>query len=332
MTTYVQPQEDVEVAVARTFARLDHPVLAGPELRTVDQNGAPVARTTEVLPARLPDLFAGDQLVVLGQYRGDEDLRFELGGVTPAGKRKFSFVLPVRSATTRHAFVARLWASRQIGFLVDELRQRGGDLGGPPAHAGADPFADPRLRELRDEILRLSTRFGVLGEYTAFLATEGSDLGNWRDLAMLCQNVLHDRAIAMRSGAGAVSQGYNNWQQKGQVVSNYKNVWLDERLQAVETTAIQQICDRAFFRRGDRWIDGNSVVNGKVEPDRRVEFGSAEFFGLLRRLEAQGRAGVLSLRGEILLDLDGSNVLVTPASAGTQHIEGKETQSQEAVR
>ncbi len=327
-TTYVAPEEDVERAVARTFARLDHPVLGEPRLATFDAAGGSSPRLVEVLPARLPDLFAGDQLVVLGQYRGEDDLRFTLTGTSPAGEKSYSFVLPVRTASTRHAFVPRLWASRQIAFLVDELRQRGGDLGGSPRVAGADPFADPRLRELRDEVLRLSTRFGVLGEYTAFLATEGSDLGDWHGLVRQCQGELGTRALAVRSGIAAVNQGCNLWQQKGQSRANYKNGYLDANMQEVETTTIQQICDRAFFRRGERWIDGCSVVKGNVAADATVEFGSAPFFALLRRLETHGRAGVLSLHGEILLELDGRNVLVTTTSAAaapTDTLDPKET-------
>ena len=310
VTTYVLPDEDVEVKVARAFARLDHPVLAEPRLSTVDGEGKPSARTSEMLPARLPDLFAGDQLVVLGQYRGDDDLRFVLAGDTLAGRKQHQFVLPVRSATTRHAFVPRLWASRQIAFLVDELRQQGADPSALGSRA-VDPFANPKLRELRDEIMRLSTKFGVLGEYTAFLATEGNDLGNWHNLTMACQNELNGRAMLTRSGAGAVNQGGNLWAQKTQERANYRNMWVDQNMQPVETTAIQQICDRAFFRRGERWIDGNSVVNKHLDADERVEFGSDRYEALRKRLEGEGRGGVLSLRGELLLEVDGRNVLIS---------------------
>ena len=139
-------------------------------------------------------------------------------------------------------------------------------------------------------------------------------------LVTACSDVLNGRAVALRSGAGAVSQGCNLWQQKAQSRSNYYNGWLDDRQQLVETTAVQQICDRAFFRRGDRWIDGNSVANGTVAPDECVPFGGARFFALLRRLENEGRAGVLSLRGEILLEVDGKNVLVTGSEPMTEEV------------
>lgn len=314
-TSYVLPEEDVERAVARTFARLAGPVLAEPVLRCVDDHGQTVQRVREVMPARLPDLFAGDQLVVLGQYRGEEELHFVLEGKGARGAERHAFRLPVRAASTRHAFVPRLWASRQIAFLVDELRQSGADLGGGLAAAGADAFRTPRARELRDEILRLSTRFGVLSEYTAFLATEGSDLGNWNALVTACQSELQGKAVATRSGAGAVSQGFNLWAQKGQTWNDYRNCFLDQNLQRVETAAVQQVCDRAFFKRGTRWIDGQSVLEQRLDPDERVEFASPRFFELLRQLEAEGRSGVLSLTGEVLVRIGTRNVLVTPAPA-----------------
>jgi Ca-activated chloride channel family protein len=310
-TTYVRPDEDVEVQVARTFARLGHPVLAAPQLGVATAAGEG-PRLRDVLPRQLPDLFAGDQLVVLGQYRGDAPLAFQLTGRGPAGDRHYAFTLPVAAATTAHSFVPRLWASRQIAFLVDELRQAGADLGGPLARPGTDPFQSPRFRELRDEILRLSTRFGVMSEYTAFLATEGSRLDDWQALTVACQDVLAGRAVQTRSGAGAVSQGCNLWQQKGQVALNPRNAYLDAELHMVESTAVQQVCDLAFYRRGTRWIDGNAVLQQQLEPGLRIEVGSAAWFTLAKRLEGERRAGVLALPGEILLRLDGQNVLVHP--------------------
>ncbi|MCA8965363.1 MAG: VWA domain-containing protein [Planctomycetes bacterium] len=311
VTTYVLPDEDVETRVAGLFARLGQPTLAGPALTTVDDQGKDVARLAEVLPIRLPDLFAGDQLVVLGQYRGDDDLQFRLTGQGPEGARSFRFTLPVRSASTRHAFVPRLWASRQIAFLVDELRQRGGDLGAPLTYGRPDPFSDPKLRELRDEILRLSTRFGVLSEYTSFLATEGSNLGDWGSLVTSCQAFLQNRAVDVRSGAGAVNQGTNLWAQKGQTRANYFNGYLDQNLNLVQTVAVQQVRDCAFYKRGDRWIDSRSVLGKRVEPDEQVQFGSPRYLEVQLALQREGRAAVLSLQGEVLLQLDGRNVLVT---------------------
>jgi Ca-activated chloride channel family protein len=312
-TAYVLPEEDVEVKVARTFARLGNPMLAAPSLRAAPA-GALAARLREVLPRQLPDLFAGDQLVVLGQYVGEEPLRFTLAGRAPTGPAAYEFTFSLARASTANGFVPRLWASRQIAFLVDELRQQGGDLGTALA-GGVDAFRQPRLRELRDEILRLSTRFGVLGEYTAFLATEGSRLDDWHALANACQDALTGRAVATRSGLAAINQGCNLWNQKQQYVANPRNAWLDPQMKVVEVDTIQQVCDRAFLRRGNTWYDGHAVSKQRLVADRRVVLGSPEFFELVRRLERERRSGILSLRGEILLEIDGQNVLVTADGA-----------------
>jgi hypothetical protein len=105
--------------------------------------------------------------------------------------------------------------------------------------------------------------------------------------------------------------GYNLWAGKEQSTTNYRNGYIDEKLQRVETSAIQQICDRAFYRRGTRWIDCQSVLEQKLEPDERVELGSPRWFELVRELERTGTSGVLSLPGEVLLRVQGKNVLVT---------------------
>ncbi|MGK0264969.1 MAG: hypothetical protein ACI8UD_003632, partial [Planctomycetota bacterium] len=218
------------------------------------------------------------------------------------------------------AFVPRLWASRQIAFLVDELRQQGGDLGAPFGAPRRDPFADPRLRELRDEILRLSARFGVLGEYTAFLATEGSKLDDWKSLSMACQDSLQGRAVVTRSGAAAVNQGQNLWAQKAQTVANPRNYYLDRNLKLVEPSQALQVCDRAFFLRGNRWVDGNSVVAKSIKPDEIVAFASVRYFQLNNELAKQGNSGVLSLKGEILLSYGGKNVLIQAAPPQTAEL------------
>lgn len=332
VTTYVQPEEDVELKVARTFARLGKPLLGEPVLHTVDAAGQPDSRVSDSLPARLPDLYTGDQLVVLGRYRGEADLHFELRGIAHDGERRFEFALPVAGATVRHAFVPRLWASRQIAFLVDELRQKAGDLGGPPQVAGADPFTAPHLRELRDEILRLSTEFGVLGEYTSFLATEGSRLDDWSALTTACTTVLQGRAVAVRSGIAAVNQGYNLWAQKGQERTNYANFYLDAGMQPVVTTGVQQVCDRALFKRGDRWIDSRNVVQQRLQPDETVPFASPRYFALVDQLAAQGRTAVLSLKGEVLLTIEGHTILFSAPTAEPFPLPTPAVPSQEIVR
>lgn len=304
-STYVLPKEDVEVKVARVFKKLCGPVLSSPELVALDDKGEVSTRAVrERYPQIVPDVFDGDALVVLGQYRDEGALAMRLSGKDGGDDRRFRFDFDLGKATTQNAFVPRLWASRRVAHLIDQVRQAGA-ADGRPRPAGVDPFADPKLRELRDEILRLSAEFGILTEYTSFLATEGTQLGDWPTLIGACQTELHNRAYATRSGLDALNQGMNLKQfGKEQVTLNPSNCYLDGKLARVESTQVQQVCDRAFFKRGNQWIDGRVVTGGNLQPSRTILFGSPEHDALVQRLVKQGRAGTLSLTGEIVLQLD----------------------------
>jgi Ca-activated chloride channel family protein len=311
--TFVLPGEDVEVKVARVFQRLAGPLLTSPELRVVDRTGRPdPARVRDVVPAVLQDLFVGDQVVVLGRYVGEEPVCFVLSGDYLGRARRFRFSFDLKSATTRNSFVPRLWATRQIAVLVDAIRQLGADSD-RKALGGAEP-AYPEMKELVDEIVRLSTEFGVLTEYTAFLAREGTDLSRPDEVYMEVQNNLIARAVRTRSGLGSVNQSLNSaaQQQRAYVVKG--NTFYDANMEAVSVSNVQQVNDRAFYQRGNRWIDSQAFEpNADVKPDRTVQFGSDEFRQLALRLAEEGRAGTISLRGDILMVVDGQRILVTGA-------------------
>ena len=147
--------------------------------------------------------------------------------------------------------------------------------------------------------------------YTAFLATEGTDLADFNGLVVGCRNELESKAVQTRSGRGALNQGLNFNRQKGQAALNYRNRFVDEHLNRVEITTVEQRCDLAFFRRGRRWIDSRLIsVHQWMQPHEVLIIGSPQHTRLLRRLAGEGRQGVLSLSGEILLEVDGRAVLV----------------------
>ena len=281
----------------------------------LDESGEITTRATrDMLPERLPDLYEGDQLVVLGRYLASEPLRFRLTGNHLGTSRSFRFDLALSRADSRNSFVPRLWAARRIAALVDLIRQAGAENGQLPLAGGANLFSDPRYAELAEEILRLSTEFGILSEYTSFLATEGTDLGQWNDLVMACNTELDRRAVKTRFGEGAISQGRNYNAQKQQSALNLDNRYWDENNALVQTTAVRQVCDRAFFMREGRWVD-SQLISAKqaFTPQETIQFGSAEHTRLLGALAAEGRQGLLSLPGEILLNHAGKRVLIVNA-------------------
>jgi Ca-activated chloride channel family protein len=327
--TFVFPNENVEAKVSQVFKRLSGPVLAEPQIATLDGSGTVTTRAIrELLPNVLNDLYEGDQLVLLGQYQSEEPLHFRLSGNYLGTQRTFDLKFDLSKATTRNAFVPRLWANRKIARLVEIITEEGAEstasyyyrraasnavaynsAGIRSTATGAAEY-DPKMKELVDEIIRLSTEYGVLTEYTAFLATDGTDLNNLEALNGRARESLVNNAQNVRSGMGGVTQAANISNQVSQSNMNRSNGYLAQNNQRVEITTVQQITDRTFFKRNNRWVDSNALKNEAAKPDRVVEFGTPEFYKLVDQLLREGREGILALSGELLLVVDGKTVLI----------------------
>jgi len=301
---FVLPEEDVEVKIGKVFKRLTGPVLADIKIEVMDTKGKPaIGRTRDIISEKLPDMFEGDQLVLLGQYVGEKPIIFEISGNYLGRKRTFKFTFEFNKADVRNGFVPRLWASRKIAQLIDAVRQMGAD--------SAVSRDDPRTKELVDEIVRLSTEFGILTEYTAFLAREGTNLADREVVLRETSTLLESRGMRTRSGLGGVNQSRNMIQQKGQQTLNMRNEFYDEQMNRVSIATVQQINDRAYYQRENRWIDSRIVKTGSAaRPDKVVEFASDEFFEIVEKLARENRQGSIAIGGDVLLLIDGRRILI----------------------
>jgi len=342
-STFVLPQEDVEVKVGGVFRRLAGPAFANPTL-TVLGGAEELGRVTDLLPSELPDLFAGEQLVLLGRYIGDAPLRFQFAGLTANGPRKIEHRFALKKATTRNAFVSRLWANHKIGVMTEAIR----DLGADTLYGTARPnLADPKVKEMVDEIVRLSREFGILTEYTAFLAEEGTQLTGTDALNEEARANYSARALQSRSGLGGYNQEANLKKQIESKQLNRDNGFFDAELSKVTPGGIQQINDKTYWKRGNVWCDGRvalepttpnsssasgvalgieptpkgQTIAGKAAaaqfdpnlgfaPDRVVTVGTPEFNVVVDQLVAENRQGCLALRGEILVRVGQENILI----------------------
>jgi Ca-activated chloride channel family protein len=181
-SAYVKPDEDIEAPVARFYTKLTSPVLA--DLR-IEFDSSDINR---VYPRDLPDLFEGGQLVVAGRYRDSGRTTLRLSGRVGDERRRFEFPVELAPAGggASYDFVARLWALRRIGFIIDQI-----DLHG-------------RSKELVDELVALSTRYGILTPYTSFLADETVRLHAWAENAARAHRSLG--GLSTLSGAAGVGQ------------------------------------------------------------------------------------------------------------------------------
>jgi Ca-activated chloride channel family protein len=145
---YLKDSAALKDEVATFYDKISHPVLADLKL------GVDGVATFGTHPRALGDLFKGQQLVVVGRYRTPGRAKVTLTGETPKGKQTFTADVDFAARTTEHPFVARLWAQRQVGLMLDEIRQKGEQPG------------------LVAEVTQLATRFGIVTPYTSYLVVE----------------------------------------------------------------------------------------------------------------------------------------------------------------
>ncbi len=174
---YVLPEEDIEVKVSNFFAKIKEPVLANPTIKFTGD-----VRATKLYPSPLPDLFRGDQLVLVGRYSGKGDSAVVLEGSADGKKQKLTYEVRFPRNADDHEFIPRLWATRRVGYLLDEIRLHGENA------------------ELRDEVTDLARRYGIVTPYTAYLIVEDEARRNV-PLAMQSLPELSTDSVARKDAA-----------------------------------------------------------------------------------------------------------------------------------
>jgi Ca-activated chloride channel family protein len=148
-SAYVAPDERIDEAVSQFYAGISVPVLAQV---TAEFQG--VAVVDDLYPYPLTDLFAGEQLVVTGRYREAGPVEVVLRGQVNGEPREYRYTDLGLRDRGGEPFVARLWASRKIGALMEQVRREG------------------PTPEVVQAIVDLSLRYGIVTPYTAYLVEE----------------------------------------------------------------------------------------------------------------------------------------------------------------
>jgi Ca-activated chloride channel family protein len=148
-TEYVTPGESVERSLSTLASKIKHPVLTDLVIER-----SPV-RFTEVYPGNLPDLFAGEELVIFGRYENHSTgSNVTLTGNRAGRLERFSTAADFPDHQLSNDYIPRLWAARKLGFLTRTARLEG--------------HTEELLRDIRETALR----YGLLSEYTAYLVQE----------------------------------------------------------------------------------------------------------------------------------------------------------------
>lgn len=293
VSQYVLPEEDLEVKLSNFYAKIKEPVLANPTLKFTGQ-----VRVTKLYPAPLPDLFKGEQLVLVGRYSGDGPSAAIIGGTVNDAQKKFTADVDFAAESAGNDFIPRLWATRRVGYLLDEIRLHG------------------ESAELKSEVTELARQYGLVTPYTAYLILEDEAR---RGVPLALQSVpqLRTDAVAMeglakladsygkdRSGGLAVNSARANYAFKsaenfGQTAAGYADANRAYSFaapaapgSAASTVAVngasgggnpqlvqnsQFVNGRNFYQNGKQWVD-SEVQKQQINRRIRLQFNSPEYF------------------------------------------------------
>ncbi|MBS1992196.1 MAG: VWA domain-containing protein [Cyanobacteria bacterium SZAS LIN-3] len=193
---FLELGENLENALAAFYNKIKSPVLSDCQIK---YDGITVK---DVYPRAVKDIFAGTQVLLLGRYKAGGKSNVTVTGNVNGQPKSYVFPVDFAQAEASHGYLPRLWAMRRIGHL-SEVAQENGDN-----------------REVVDEIVALSQKYGIISAYTSFLVTDPSEdhrLANGgvrpmpmgRPMPMPMQMNMHQlRSRAGGGGAPAAALGF----------------------------------------------------------------------------------------------------------------------------
>jgi len=275
---YVEPKEDIEIKVSNFFTKINHPALTEIQL---DMGGV---ETDLVYPRALPDIFKGSQITLIGRYRNSADLdsvRLQLTGRSGTSFKTFFYDklrFPLRSES--NDFLPRLWATRRVGWLMEQIRSNG---------------------EQQE----------IVTPYTSYLALEPNAVvgGNAQNTLGFTLNRAPRAAPSPQKAADAKAiTGMAGVQQSRQARQQQEVVLVDAE---TASSAIRSAGGKTFYLRENVWTDSEFKAGSNL-PETAIKFGSDDYFALLKKKPSLGQ--FLSLGEQVVVVFEGKVYRITPAT------------------
>ena len=259
-TSYVRPTERIDEKVASLFTKMSTPVLADISL---DFDGITVE---ELYPSTLPDLFAGSQLVLVGRYRQAGPAVITLRGDVNGEEQVFVYEDNTFRTSGGDAFIPRLWATRAIGNLLQQIRLQG------------------ESEELVASVVNLSIRYGIITPYTSYLIEE-DDIFSQLGRQNLIDGVMEEAEMAPpaeASGEAAVDRAETSGgMAEASAPMALPTMTVSEGTSpspSVASQPVRLVGSKTFVWRDGRWLD---TAYDPSQPVQEVGFASDTYFDLL---------------------------------------------------
>lgn len=296
--TYVLPDEDIELKVSDFYSKAASPVLTDIKIE-FDKN----VRVSDVYDKKLPDLFKGGSISLMGRYKGAGKSTITVSGNINGVRKSFQYAVNLSDENTELDFIPNLWASRAVGYLLDQIRLHG------------------ESEELVTEVTRLAKKHGIITPYTSYLILEDEATAVRDRNVQEEDQILRPRALnapqmtedidfdeevetisGLNHGASAKKKdGKTSVRASKESQAMNKASNLSDAKQGVErldykdnlgnnrnlSEGIVNIQGRAMYNNNNEWLDANISLNqDKNIKTNRVKFNSEAYYKLMENQEA----------------------------------------------
>ncbi|HRA48825.1 MAG TPA: VWA domain-containing protein, partial [Thermomicrobiales bacterium] len=283
VSSYVRPGERIDEVVSAFYAKVGSPVLTNLAL-----DWGTVA-VQELYPNPLPDLYAGSQLALVGQYRTGGATTVTLKGMVNGGELSFPYPEQVFTSASGgpNDFLPRLWATRKIGYLLTQIRLN-----------GENP-------ELVQAVVDLSVQYGIVTPYTSYLITE-DDILTQSGRDRVADAEATQAGGQPTTGAPAVDKAAD----QGNMSSSEQAAPVNGTAADGTTgNAIRVVGSRTYVNQNGVWID--TAIDPSTAKPIKIVFLSADYFAFLAT--NPGLAKALALGDHIMLIAGGTVYEIMPS-------------------
>ena len=295
---YVSENEDLEIKISTLFSKLTHPVLTDVDLQF---HGIDVK---QIYPRKIGDVFLQSNIILLGRYTSPGAARITLSGNIKDQKVQMDYEADFPKLEKQNSFIGKIWATRKIGFLLDQIRKNGAN------------------DELKDEIIRLAKRYGILTPYTSFLVLEDEspERINLRE-AMRPRGAAPSAAFKAKreqysleslqfedSGADAVGASRQMNTMKSAAAPAPKptrNVEMESA--GVKMPDFKEVDGKTFYYIENKWVD--SEIKGK-KADKVIKTWSSAYFDMLKKHPELGN--YFSLGEKLIVNFNNQIIEINP--------------------
>jgi Ca-activated chloride channel family protein len=170
-------------------------------------------------------------------------------------------------------------------------------------------------QELRDEIVDLGTRYGIVTPYTSYLALEPNAVvgGNAQNISGFMMNRAQRSGTAPAAPAPKAADakaitGMAGVQQSKQARKQQEVVMVEAE---TASSAIRSAGGKTFYLRDNVWTDSEFKAGSNL-PESVIKFGSDDYFALLKQKPRLGQ--FLSLGEQVVVVFEGQVYRITPAT------------------